>query len=393
MVSSNSSPHARFQRLIESLFEQLGDAFRDAGWSVKREPPGGPPGYRADFVIERGDLRYVVELRIAREARRPEMPALLADAYVRAQLGAAAHHARPLPIVGAPAISDEWGSVLADYAHRFFRGAAWGLIDGRGRLELHGLGLDGIRRRPRPHSQRSSRSISPPDVFSDRGQWMAKILLAPAIPERFLSAPREPISGPSQLAALGSVSVPSASRFLSRLDKLQFLDRKEGLRLVRREQYLADWRRAARFVGVERPCRWLLPVRDSLEQLVAALQERSPAHGGGRACLGLFAACERLGVGFVRGAPLHLYFEQASDVALEQLGLAPALSGERVDVFVREPMFPESVFRGAVAQDSLLVSDVLQCWLDVVDHPARGAEQAERIWKRVIQPHLLGGRS
>jgi len=230
-------------------------------------------------------------------------------------------------------------------------------------------------------------------VFSDLGQWMAKILLAPAVPERFLGAPREPVSGPSQLAALAGVSVPSASRFLTRLAQLHFLEREEGLSLVRREQFLAEWRRAARFVGVERPCRWLLPSQDTRQRLVAALQERHAAPGDGRACLGLFAACDHLDLGFVRGAPLHLYLEHASDPSLEQLGLTPALSGERVDVFVREPAFPESVFRGAVVQGALLVSDALQCWLDVADHPARGAEQAERIWKRVIQPHVLDGRS
>jgi hypothetical protein len=27
---------------------------------------------------------------------------------------------------------------------------------------------------------------------------------------------------------------------------------------------------------------------------------------------------------------------------------------------------------------------VLQVWLDVADHPARGASQAEEIWRRVL---------
>jgi hypothetical protein len=38
------------------------------------------------------------------------------------------------------------------------------------------------------------------------------------------------------------------------------------------------------------------------------------------------------------------------------------------------------------------VADVIQCWLDVADHPVRGAEQAERLWERVLQPHLVEGK-
>jgi len=392
MRLSNSSSSARFRGLIESTFRSLQEEFQNEGWSVRRDVPGGPLGYQADFVLERAGARYVAELRIAREARRPELPALLADAYVRARLGAAQHQAQPLAIVGAPTISDEWAAELAEHAHRFFPGAAWGLIDGRGRLELHGPGLDAFRRPPRA-PRKSPHSEARPDVFSDLGQWMSKTLLAPGLPERLLNAPRKRISGPSQLAALAEVSLPTASRFLRGLEQLQFLDRSEGASLVRRDQFLAEWRRAVRFVGIERPCRWLLSSHDSLEQLAGALQDRAgdSAPEGGRACLGLFAACAGLKLGFVRGAPVHLYLERASDGALERLGLSAARVGERVDVYVREPMFPESLFRAAVTGDGAPVADVIQCWLDVADHPVRGAEQAEQLWKRVLQPHLVEG--
>ncbi|HYV43261.1 MAG TPA: hypothetical protein VFA20_00310 [Myxococcaceae bacterium] len=382
MASSTPSASARFKVLIDSLFDQFGRAFQEAGWSVQREPVGGPEGYVADFVLERKPHRYVAELRVAREARRPELPALLADAYVRAQAGARAHGAKPLAVVGAPAISDEWSAFLADHAARFFGKAAWGIIDGRGRLELHGPGLEGFRRRPRTLPLTPSRQ--PPDVFSDRGQWMSKILLAPDLPEHLLEAPRGPVSGPSDLAELAEVSVPSASRFLSRLEELRYLNRSNGVTLVRRERYLADWRRASRFVGVERSCRWRGPSRRPFAEVLL-----EHAEAGFRACFGLFAACERLGLGFVRGAPVHLYVDDSSDLVLERLGLAPASKGERVDLFVREPMFFESIFRGAVERDGVPVADVLQCWLDVADHPVRGAEQAERIWKRVLQPQLI----
>jgi hypothetical protein len=34
------------------------------------------------------------------------------------------------------------------------------------------------------------------------------------------------------------------------------------------------------------------------------------------------------------------------------------------------------------------VADIVQVWLDVSNHPARGKEQAEQIWKRVLAPSI-----
>ena len=87
---------------------------------------------------------------------------------------------------------------------------------------------------------------------------------------------------------------------------------------------------------------------------------------------------------------MHLYVERPSSALLESLDLVPAAPGERVEVFVREPVFPEALFRGMVLAGQVPVADVLQCWLDVANHPVRGAEQAEHLWKRVLEPSLLG---
>ena len=389
-VSRPAGP-ARFRALIDELFFQLEDAFVRAGWSVEKNPAGGPPGYAADFVVEKKRRRYVAEVRIAREPRRPELPALLADAYVRASVGARAHNAKPLAIVGASLISDELARELADYANRFFADAAWGFIDGSGRIELHGAGLDVLNQRPRLAQRRGVASIVGSDIFSDLGQWMAKVLLASSVPSRYLDAPRDEIAGSGQLAKLASVSAPSASRFVRGLKQRGFLAEDNGLRLIRREAFLRDWQRANRGPRLERACQWLLPSSDPREKLGKALrahQEPGIARAK-RAALGLFSACDRLGLGFVKGAPQHLYLEDLSDPELERLGLVPAGPGERVDVFVREPVFPESVFRGAVQVDGLPVADVLQCWLDVADHPVRGAEQAEHIWRKVFVPNVL----
>ena len=86
---------------------------------------------------------------------------------------------------------------------------------------------------------------------------------------------------------------------------------------------------------------------------------------------------------------MHVYAEHISASSLEQLGLTKAEPGERVDVFVRQPRFPEAVFRGSVLAGGVPVADILQCWLDVAGHPARGAELAAEIWKQVLAPTLI----
>lgn len=120
--------------------------------------------------------------------------------------------------------------------------------------------------------------------------------------------------------------------------------------------------------------------------------------GGQRACLGLFGACQRLGVGIVQGAPLHLYLEQPSVQAIEALGLAPLVGARRQVqarliavaegpvsplVLIRRPRYPRSLFRGMVWSDGVPAADILECWLDVAGHPARGDEQAEEILLRL----------
>jgi hypothetical protein len=80
----------------------------------------------------------------------------------------------------------------------------------------------------------------------------------------------------------------------------------------------------------------------------------------------------------------HPYLEDISPAYLLRLGLRVAEPGEIVDVLVRQPRFPEAVFRGATIRDRIPVSDVLQCWLDVADHPARGEEMVTHFRAAIV---------
>jgi hypothetical protein len=107
-----------------------------------------------------------------------------------------------------------------------------------------------------------------------------------------------------------------------------------------------------------------------------------------RACVGLFTAARAMGLGHVQGVPLHIYVDDLQSESLKKAGLMKAGPGDRVDVVLRRPSVRESVFRGIVSIDGLPASDVIQIWLDVSKHPARGKEQADVIYRRVIKPMI-----
>ena len=85
-------------------------------------------------------------------------------------------------------------------------------------------------------------------------------------------------------------------------------------------------------------------------------------------------------------APPYFYLEILDREVLSRMGLSPEGAEQRPDVYVRIPAFRESVFRAAVVRDGVPVADILQVWLDVSSHPARGEAQAEEIRHRVLAP-------
>jgi hypothetical protein len=234
---------------------------------------------------------------------------------------------------------------------------------------------------------------------------MLKVLLAPAIPASFLSAPRGRYQGASQLAQASGVSMMSAFRFVEQFSKEGFLEQEgDGLRLVRVKELMERWLGASQGRIPEIAVRWILRRRDDalgealrsyfsagekMQRKSHVMSKKDPFARRPRACLGLFAAAEALGVGFVHGVQPHLYIEGMELDALESLGLSAHGAEPQADVFIRVPRNRESVFRGAIVKERVPVSDVLQVWLDVAQHPSRGREQADLIWRKILAPSLL----
>jgi hypothetical protein len=388
-LSKPNSPGPRTERELEDLVANL---FRQYGWQVKKG--SWLASKRADLAIARGNRRYVVDIKAASESRPDRLVPLLSQAILEARAFARAlpEQADPLAIVVAPAFSPRAVNSLIRFLAEFAPDAAAGILDREGFRHFVGPGLENLNAAP-PRAARRQK-LPPPDsanLFSDLSQWMLKVLLAPLLPEKLLRAPRRVYRNASELAAAAEVSVMSAFRFVRQLRQEGFLDNDEApLRLVRRQELMRRWQAANLRPAPELPLRWIISVK-SRRQLPAVLHtfnvapniKRQPAP---RVCLGLFAAAEFLGCGFVHGAPPYFYLEILDGEVLNRMGLSPEGAEQKPDVYARVPIFRESVFRGAVVRDGVPVADILQVWLDVSSHPSRGGAQAQEIRRRALAP-------
>jgi hypothetical protein len=363
-------------------------AFKKAGWRVRRHPAAGD--MRADLVVDDGARKYIVKVKSAAEGRRDRLIPLLSQAILQAQAFVLQfpEPAAPMAVVAARRVPESVADHIKQFAERHAPEVAVGVVDGEGFRSFLGPGLEGLD--AKPTLSKASHIVSPqhsPDLFSDLNQWMLKILIGQRLSASLIEIPRGPIRNASQLAVAAEVSVMSASRLVNRLTSRGFLDESDQpLRVVRVEELLEWWTSSNREAAKEIPARWIL--KSGKDQLLVAVHQYTSRkiHNQPRCCLGLFAAADALSLGFVRGAPAHIYLERLTLDALNRLGLAIDHSARLPDVTVRIPANPEAVFRPRVFPDNVPVSDVLQVWLDVSTHPSRGKEQAREIQRRLLKP-------
>jgi hypothetical protein len=389
-------------REFESL---LADLFRRAGWGVREQSPADRA---ADLIVESGERKYIVELKLSAEGRPDRLVPLLSQAILQAQ--AAARHfsesAIPVAVVASRHIPESVAKQVKEFGLSHAPKVGIGVIDSEGFRAFYGYGLEKFNSERSAPSQLGlpAHSESSSNLFSDLNQWMMKILLGASIPESLLSVPRNEYRSGRQLAQAARVSVMSASRFIRQLSSQAFLDERKGsLRLVRIEELMRRWLGASLRSAREIPVRWIIPggkdqllsAVHSYSSRVAAKSSRSRKPQAGRLaqsppriCIGLFAAADLLGFKFVHGVAPHLYLERLDADALKQLGLSVENAEERPDVYIRIPENKEAVFRPVVRHQAVPVADIIQVWLDVSNHPARGKEQAEQIWKRVLAPFI-----
>jgi hypothetical protein len=403
MPSRYSNPpignEAHLGRIVASLF-------REEGWKVVEEPR--EKNVAPDFLVSGHGKKFVVELKRASEGRKDRVIPLLSQAaleaayYSRVMPG----HPVPLAIVGANRVPNSIAEEAKQFILERAPGVAVGVVDLEGFRLFAGHGLESLSSSRRPQSDLHAPNVRarPPQLFSDLNQWMLKVLLAPRIPESYLSAPRGIYEGASQLAEAADVSVMSAFRFVEEFSKEGFLESGGVLRLVRLRELLNRWMAASQRRVLEIPMRWILhrgkkalwnAVRSyrSDEAMAFANFADQLSSPRPRVCLGLFEAAEALGIGFVHGVKPHLNLERLNGDVQEELGLSGNAEEADADLYVRIPGNRESAFRGVVRNDDVPVSDILQVWLDVSQHPSRGKVQADLIWRKILSPALESSKS
>jgi len=367
-----------------SAARRLAELFHAHGWMVEVE--AGAESLRPDMVASKGLLRYAIALKCLAEGRPDRVLALLSQAILQARRYAE-HGMQPLAIVQVGQSSSSLLDKVEQFQRDYAPDVAIGLVSEAGGSRFIGPGLDALNvealRQLRGRKLAKPRKAS--ELFSDLNQWMLKVLLAPELPERLSNAPRGEYRGVSELAKAASVSAMSASRFVQRLKEDGFLDESSGsFRLVRRRELFRRWQSAAMRSSPELRMAYLIPAAGARQ--LAKLVSRMDA------CVGLFAAADLLQLGHVSGVAPYAYVRRLSASPEDSWpGLLPAAPGQSPQLILRQSNAPESLFRAAVRVDGVLVSDVLQIWLDASAHPSRGAEQADYLRDKVLA-NVLGAQ-
>ena len=178
----------------------VAELFRADGWKVQRDVAIGR--YRADFLVQKQSQVFVIEVKAFSEGRPDRVIPLLSHALVQAQAFARAHgRARPLAIVHLGAASQSLVKHIQEFVRDFASGVAVGIVSENGLCYFVGDGLESLN--AEPQYVRGSHEKAPSlahHLFSDLNQWMLKVLLAPEIPEQWLSAPRDIYRNASEFA-------------------------------------------------------------------------------------------------------------------------------------------------------------------------------------------------
>jgi hypothetical protein len=179
----------------------------------------------------------------------------------------------------------------------------------------------------------------------------------------------------------------SASRFVRQLEQDRFLDdESEILRLVHREELMRRWQAAYLRPIPEIPLRWIDPAKHAYEfpAVLRQFNDKSPSRSAPIACLGTYGAAELLGFGPSQAIPPMFYLESVDREVLSRMDFSPDGAEFRPDLFVRAPVFRNSLFEASVARDGMLVSDIIQTWLDITSPPTRDSMLADEIRQRAL---------
>jgi hypothetical protein len=352
----------------------LADALAAQGWTI------GSPDKDDDYLVaQRKNDVLAIAIHEAANPGWQQVRGGFADAVLRAKnLAGPDSERRPVAVIAAPRLSAQTVSRVAEYRDVYAPEVLWGVVDDHGLIQVDGILEKRTHRNDAIHGSSEKRV----NVWSDIGQCIVKILVTKTVaPNRMRWFPDVEDLSNAELTrrlALRPDHVPEHAppsrsivwQVTTQLRRDGFLD--DNNRVLRVRELLEVWRHR-----YEKPARfamtWPLPGKPPRERLRPLLV------GLGRACLAGFTACHEWKLAIVPAGVFDVYVRRIEDA--KAYGLEIAKPGERIDVTVRVPATPEAIFRlvSTPAEDGVTAADLIQCWLDLVDAPGRGREQAEVI--------------
>lgn len=205
-------------------------------------------------------------------------------------------------------------------------------------------------------------------LFSPRSSRVIRVLLEH----------REEAWTLARLAEEAGVSLRTAHLVVNSLDEKAFAERKRGaIRLVKAGDLLDLW--SENYQIDEHPRRTFYSFVRNPRELVGQLAEEMSRQRG-RAALTLHGGAA-LVAPFVRSSEIHAYVDGNIDTLVERLDLRPVDAGGNVHLLAPKD---EGVFYAIRFIDRVPVVCNTQLYLDLVNYPARGREQAAELRRRIL---------
>jgi hypothetical protein len=323
--------------------------------------------------------------------RRHDVRGALADAVLRLHRACAGRKLLPLVAVvvekAGPTAAAEVESYMREYAPR----ASWLVVDRQdhGRWKIAGQAGEADWREvgsPSPSIMKPA-VVSYRDPYSPAFQWLLKVLLLSGIERQYWGGPERAPVNIAELVRASGVSQPQVSVFVKQYEEAGYLRRgPRGFSFADVRRVLDGWSVSVRHKNGERqPVQLLYPAANQNQAIAGILAKlRVPGEIGAYA-VGSHLGCHLLGLRRSNVRSLRLYVGRPIADWERLLDLVPADAGDAALELVR-PRARASVFRGARSAKGIVIADVLQCYLDVMQSPARGAEQAEHLYDKVLAP-------
>jgi hypothetical protein len=370
-------------------------ALIDLGFVIEREPVV-EGGQHADLLARRGDQSYLVEVKHQVPFRRTQFLGAVAHGILELRdRGQRAPGPKPLLAVWVERAKPNAAPEFEAYLQHHAPDLDWLIVDAKGWRKWKIGGEQGeAEGKGREDIQRLSSLPAKSNPFAPRNQWMLKLLLLPGLDERYWGGPSRQPATISALAEAAHVAKSHAWNLVALLERLGSL-RRQGDRFLfpGLRRLLEDWcafvrLRPDKVIGAK-PVHPERTPDKAVARLLARLARRPSAvaePGAAEVVVGGHRACHLLALGRSNIESVRLYVDGAAG-ALKRLDLVGADEDSAILEIV-EPKAKDSVFRGSARAEGLPVADVLQLYLDLRSSAARGVEQSDFLFERVLEPHF-----